>query len=60
MATERLQLAISKVQEVAQQDTTRTGQNHVDLLNAVQELRMAAETPSETLMRLRFEVCHTY
>ena len=51
-----LSKAIRDVNEAAQADTTGTGQSHVDLLEAVRRLNLAAETPAETLMRMRFEV----
>ena len=51
-----LSKAIADVQKAAQADTTGTGQRHVDLLEAVRRLSVAAETPAETLMRMRFEV----
>ena len=55
----RLSEAIDKVQKAAKADTTGTGQRHVDLLEAIRELNLAAETPAETLMRMRFEVMCT-
>lgn len=51
-----LSKAIADVQKAAQADKTGSGQSHVDLLEAVRRLNLAAETPAETLMRMRFEV----
>lgn len=51
-----LSKAISDVQNAAQADTTGHGQNHVDLLASIRRLTLAAETPAETLSRMRFEV----
>ena len=51
-----LSKALQDVQKAAASDTTRTGQAHVELLDAVRRLNLAAETPAETLMRMRFEV----
>ncbi|KAI4194076.1 MAG: hypothetical protein LQ350_007985 [Teloschistes chrysophthalmus] len=50
-----LSKAISDVQKAAQADKNGTGQNHVELLEAIRKLSLAAETPAETLMRMRFE-----
>ena len=57
MANNAIQQAIQNVQKAAQADITRCGQTHVDLLDAIRALNLAAETPAETLMRMRFEVC---
>ena len=48
--------AIQDVQKAAEADTTRSGQAHVNLLDAVKKLNDAAETPAERLMRMRFQV----
>lgn len=48
--------AIQEVQKAAEADTTGTGQRHVDLLESIQKLRLVAEKPAETLMRMRLEV----
>ena len=53
-----LSRAIAEVQQAAQADTTGTGQRHVDLLESIRRLNLAAETPAETLMRMRFQVSH--
>lgn len=47
---------IDNVRKAAWADTTRNGQPHVDLLEAIRKLNLAVETPAETLMRMRFEV----
>ena len=47
---------IEDVQRKAKADTSGNGEAHVQLLNAIGKLRLAAETPAETLMRMRFEV----
>lgn len=51
-----LSKAIENVQKAAQADTDGSGQAHVDLLEAIHQLNLTAETPSETLMRMRFQV----
>lgn len=56
MPSEKVLEAIENVQRAAKADANGTGQPHVDLLDAVRELNLAAETPAETLMRMRFEV----
>lgn len=56
MANNTLHKAIENIQKTAQADTSRSGQAHVDLLDAVRTLNLAAETPAETLMIMRFEV----
>ena len=56
MPSEKVLTAIENVQRAAKADANGTGQPHVDLLDAVRELNLAAETPAETLMRMRFEV----
>ena len=56
MAKDDVQKAIENVRKAAQVDTAGSGQAHVDLLEAVRKLNLAAETPAETLMRMRFEV----
>ncbi|KAL8727832.1 MAG: hypothetical protein Q9181_005564 [Wetmoreana brouardii] len=50
-----LSKAIADVQKAADADKSGNGQNHVALLEAVRRLSLAAETPAETLMRMRFE-----
>lgn len=47
---------IAAVQAAAQADTTRKDQPHVELLDAIRRLTIAAEKPAETLMRMRLEV----
>ena len=47
---------IAEVQKLAKADNTGNGQPHVDLLESIRKLTLAAETPAETLMRMRFEV----
>lgn len=56
MPSEKVLTAIENVQRAAKADANGTGQPHADLLDAVRELNLAAETPAETLMRMRFEV----
>ena len=51
-----VQRAIENVQKAAKADTTRSGQAHVDLIDAMRTLNLAVETPAESLMRMRFEV----
>ena len=51
---------IAEVQRFASADTTGNGQPHVDLLQSIRKLSLAAETPAETLMRMRFEVKRSY
>ena len=51
-----VQNAIANVQKTAQADTTKSGQAHADFLEAIRQLNLVAETPRETLMRVRFEV----
>ncbi|KAK4692131.1 hypothetical protein P7C71_g5011, partial [Lecanoromycetidae sp. Uapishka_2] len=53
--SERVAKAIQEVQKAAEADHARTGQAHVDLLDAVRKLTEAAETPAERLMRMRFQ-----
>jgi len=48
--------AIDNVRKAARADTNGSGQAHVDLLEAIRKLNLAAETPAESLMRMRFEV----
>lgn len=48
--------AIENVQKAAQADSAGTGQSHMELLEAIHQLKLAAETPSETLMRMRLQV----
>ena len=47
---------IEDVKEKAGADTTKNGEAHVQLLESIRKLNLAAETPAETLMRMRFEV----
>ena len=47
---------IEDVKEKAGADTTANGEAHVQLLESIRKLNLAAETPAETLMRRRFEV----
>ena len=53
---DQVQQAIANVQEAAHADTTKSGQAHADFLEAIRQLNLVAETPRETLMRVRFEV----
>ncbi|KAL9045006.1 MAG: hypothetical protein Q9214_001897 [Letrouitia sp. 1 TL-2023] len=46
---------IAAVQAAAQADATRKDQPHVDLLDAIHRLTLAAEKPAETLMRMRLK-----
>ncbi len=48
---------LEDVQRKSKADTTGNGEAHVQLLDAIRKLNLAAETPAETLMRMRFEVC---
>ena len=48
--------AIEDVQRAARADASGTEQAHVDFLESIRKLNIAAETPAETLMRMRFEV----
>ena len=52
--------AIRDVQNKAKADTAGNGEAHVQLLEAIRQLNLAAETPAETLMRMRFEVSYTF
>lgn len=45
------------VKRKSEADTTKNGEAHVQLLESIRQLTLAAETPAETLMRMRFEVC---
>jgi hypothetical protein len=50
------------LRDVAQKvaaDTAGNGEAHFQLLNAIKQLNLAAETPAETLMRMRHEVMIT-
>ena len=57
MTQESVQEAIANIQKAALKDKTGTGQAHADLLDGIRRLQLAAESPQETLMRIRFEVC---
>ena len=58
---DRIHDAIASVQRAAQADTSRVGQTHADFLEAIRQLNLVAESPQETLMRIRFEVIfHIY
>ena len=48
--------ALEDVNKAAQDDTHGTGRAHYRLLESIQKLTLAAEKPSETLQRVRFEV----
>ena len=48
--------ALEDVNKAAQDDTLGTGRAHYSLLESIQKLTLAAEKPSETLQRFRFEV----
>ena len=48
--------ALEDVNKAAQDDKNGTGRAHYSLLESIQRLTLAAEKPSETLMRFRFEV----
>ena len=50
--------ALEDVNKAAQDDTDGTGRAHYRLLESIQKLTLAAEKPSETCMRFRFEVRH--
>lgn len=50
--------ALDDVNKAAQDDTHGTGQAHFKLLESIRKLTLAAEKPSETMMRFRFEVQH--
>ena len=59
MMQEGVQEAIANIQKAASADSTGAGQAHSKLLEAIQRLQLAVESPQETLMRIRFEVCGT-
>lgn len=48
--------AIKAVQIAALADSSGTGPEHATMLDAIQRLNRSAETPEDTLMRLRFKV----
>ncbi|KAL8999601.1 MAG: hypothetical protein Q9169_001561 [Polycauliona sp. 2 TL-2023] len=50
-----VQDALRIVQDAAEADTNASGQAHAHLLESIRKLSLAAETPAETLMRMRFE-----
>jgi len=50
-----LQEAISRVQKAAEADTGEHQGNHAKLLEEIHRLRLAAEKPDESIMRLRWE-----
>jgi hypothetical protein len=47
---------LREVAQKAEADTTGNGEAHFQLLEAIRKLKLAAETPAETLMRMRHEV----
>ena len=53
---DRVQEAISRVQQAARAEKSGAAQDHVNLVEAVRQLNLAVETPQETLMRMRFQV----
>jgi hypothetical protein len=48
--------ALSKVQTLAAQEAAGNKDSHADLLRAIRDLQLAAETPLETTSRLNFQV----
>lgn len=48
--------ALAKVQTLAAQEVAGNKDSHADLLSAIRELQLAAETPLETTSRLNFQV----
>lgn len=48
---------IQDVQNAAKADVSQNGEAHVQLLEAIRKLNLAAETPEEILMRTHFQVC---
>ncbi len=52
----RLAQAINSVTKAAEADITGKGQKHIELLESIHKLNLAAEAPADTLKRMRFEV----
>jgi hypothetical protein len=50
---------LAKVQTLAAQEVAGNKDSHGDLLRAIRELQLAAETPLETTSRLNFQVSWT-
>jgi hypothetical protein len=51
---------LEDVKRKSEADTTKNGEAHVQFLESIRLLNLAAETPAETLMRMRFEVRHIF
>jgi hypothetical protein len=51
---------LEDVKRKSEADTTKNGEAHVQFLESIRLLNIAAETPAETLMRMRFEVRHIF
>lgn len=49
---------LAKIQILAAQEAAGNKDSHADLLRAIRELQLAAETPLETTSRLNFQVCY--
>lgn len=48
--------ALSKVQKLVSEEASGNKDAHADLLKAIRELQLAAETPLETTSRVNFQV----
>ena len=48
--------ALELLKKAAENDTSGTGQAHLDLLESIRVFTLAVEKPNETLTRHRFEV----
>lgn len=47
---------LSKVQKLVSEEASGNKDAHADLLKAIRELQLAAETPLETTSRVNFQV----
>ena len=50
---------VDRIRYTAANEHSASADSHSQLLNLIDELKLAVETPNETVLRLIYQVCHT-
>ena len=51
---------VDRIRHAAANEHNASADSHSQLLNFIDELKLAVETPNETVLRLIYQVCHTH
>lgn len=52
-----IQSLVDQIKTEATQDSSTAGHSHARLLQLIDELKLVVETPTETILRLIYQVC---